>query len=293
MKVLVLGCNGMAGSTISQYFKEKGHDVYGLAMEKSVTLDESHSFVENATNFSALDKIITENNFDYIINCIGILNKQTEVNRELSIVINSLLPHHLARVCASLETRVIHMSTDCVFSGAEGQYSEESLPDSPTFYGRTKAMGELNDDKNLTIRTSIVGPDINERGIGLFNWFMAQKGEINGYTHAIWSGVTTIELAKIMEKCAKEKCTGLVNMVNNTTISKCDLLKLFKYAFNRKDVEIVGYDKFKENKSLVRTNFDLDYDVPSYEQMVLEMATWVENHKELYKNYQGEKQCEN
>lgn len=288
MKVLVLGCNGMAGTTISQFFKEQGHEVYGLAMEESKTLDASHSYVEDATDFTRLDAIIKEGDFDCIINCIGILNRQTEVNRELSITINSLLPHHLANLTRNMKAKVIHMSTDCVFSGEKGTYSEDSIPDSSTFYGRTKALGEINDDKNITIRTSIVGPDMNENGIGLFNWFMKQTGEINGYTKAIWTGVTTLELAKIMEKYASEKHCGLVNMVNNQTISKYELLKLFKQYFNRNDVNINEYDGFVEDKSLIRTNFDLDYDVPSYEKMIKEMALWVQNHKEMYRNYQGE-----
>lgn len=284
MKILVLGCNGMAGHVITQYLKEKGHNVYGLALTQSDALDKEHMFVVDATNFEELDKIIIENTFDYIINCVGILNQQTEVNKLLSITINSLLPHHLVKIVDNLETRVIHMSTDCVFSGKDGAYNENAIPDSTTFYGKTKSIGEIADSKNLTIRTSIVGPDINVNGIGLFGWFMKQSGNINGYTKAIWSGVTTIELAKIMELCMINKCAGLVNMVNNEPIAKYDLLHLFKKYFNRDDININKYDAFAEDKTLIRTNFELDYKVPSYEQMIKEMAEWVSNHKDIY-NY--------
>lgn len=293
MKILVLGCNGMAGSMISQYFKEQGYDVYGLALEKSKTLDEEHSYIADATNFAQLDEIIKKEEFDYIINSIGILNSQTEINKALSITLNSLLPHHLANVTRTMKTKVIHMSTDCVFSGKDGSYTESAFPDAESFYGRTKALGELNDDKNLTIRTSIVGPDINIGGIGLFNWFMKQRGEINGYTKAIWTGVTTLELAKIMQKSIEDDQVGLVNMVNNKTITKFNLLKLFNKYFRNNDIIIDEYDEFVENKSLVRTNFDLNYEVPSYETMVKEMAEWVKNHRGLYVNYQGEKICGN
>lgn len=284
MKVLVLGCNGMAGHVITRYLLEKSYDVYGLALSKSDALNESHMFVADVTNFGVLDKIINDEKFDYIINCVGILNKQTEINKEMSVTINSLLPHHLAKVVENLSTRVIHMSTDCVFSGRDGSYSEDSIPDSTTFYGKTKSIGEINDSKNLTIRTSIVGPDIKVSGIGLFNWFMKQTGQVNGYTKAIWSGVTTIELAKIMDLCMQNNCTGLVNMVNNNSISKYNLLGLFKKYFKKDNVSIVEYAEFVEDKTLVRTNYDLDYTVPSYEEMVKEMAEWVEKYKDIY-NY--------
>lgn len=284
MKILVLGCNGMAGHVITKYLLEKSYDVYGLALSKSDALNESHMFVADVTNFGVLDKIINDEKFDYIINCVGILNKQTEINKEMSVTINSLLPHHLARVVENLSTRVIHMSTDCVFSGRDGSYSEDSIPDSTTFYGKTKSIGEINDSKNLTIRTSIVGPDIKVSGIGLFNWFMKQTGQVNGYTKAIWSGVTTIELAKIMDLCMQNNCTGLVNMVNNKSISKYNLLGLFKKYFKKDNVSIVEYAEFVEDKTLVRTNYDLDYTVPSYEEMVKEMAEWVEKYKDIY-NY--------
>jgi len=284
MKVLVLGCNGMAGHVVTRYLKEKGHDVFGLALSRSNALDESHMYVADVTDFPKLDDIIEKGKFDYVINCVGILNQQTEVDKVRSVTINSLLPHHLVKAVENLDTRIIHMSTDCVFSGKDGSYNEESAPDSTTFYGRTKAIGEIADDKNLTIRTSIVGPDIKIAGIGLFNWFMKQSGQINGYTKAIWSGVTTIELAKIMELCMENKCTGLVNMVNNDSISKFNLLGLFKKYFNRDDITILEYDVFAENKSLVRTNYELNYTVPTYEQMVKEMADWVRNHKDIY-NY--------
>lgn len=285
MKVFVLGCNGMAGHVITKYLQNCGHEVFGLALTKSDLLDSDHTFVLDVTDFKKIEEIVNSYNFDYIINCIGILNKQTEDNKILSITVNSLLPHVLVNLTKNLKTRVIHMSTDCVFSGKDGKYSEDAIADSTSFYGKTKSLGEITDNKNLTIRTSIVGPDINKNGIGLFNWFMKQSGNINGYTNAIWSGVTTIELAKIMNLCMQNNCSGIVNMVNNQTISKYDLLKLFKKYFNKNDVLINKFEDFKENKSLVRTNFSLDYSVPTYEQMIKEMADWVNQNKNLYINY--------
>lgn len=283
MRYLVLGCNGMAGHLISYYLQKKGHDVTGFAMEESKLVK---TIVGDATDFKSLDKIITDGDYDCIINCIGILNKDADNRKELAIILNSLLPHHLASVTKNSKTKVIHMSTDCVFSGKQGNYTEESEPDGTTFYDRTKALGEINDDKNLTVRMSIVGPDINEKGIGLFNWFMKQEGEIGGYTKVLWTGITTLELAKIMEKASQDKnAVGLINMVNNESITKHDLLHLFKKHFKRDNVTINENPNVVANKSLVRTKFDFNYQVSSYDKMVEEMSEWVNDNKDIYANY--------
>lgn len=282
MKILVLGCNGMAGSTISLYLNERGNEVFGLAQSESRHVP---TFVTDVTNFTELDKIIKRENFDVIINCIGLLIKDSEERKELAVLINSLLPHHLATVTRDMKTRIFHMSTDCVFSGKRGKYTEADLPDGELFYDRTKALGELVDSKNLTFRNSIIGPDINENGVGLFNWFMKQTGQIDGFTKALWTGVSTLQLAKTMEKAMQTSVTGLFNCVNNEAISKHDLLVLFKKHFHRNKLTINAVDGKPQDKSLVRTNFDLDYKIPRYETMVKEMAEWVYSHKELYSHY--------
>ena len=141
------------------------------------------------------------------------------------------------------------------------------------------------DGKNLTFRNSIVGPDINEGGIGLFNWFMKQTGEIRGFTKAMWTGMTTLQLAKMMEKAATVHATGLYNMVPDHAISKYDLLGLFNRYFRDGKVGIEPYDGFVCDKTLVRTRFDFPETVPDYEVMVREMADWVRAHRELYPHY--------
>lgn len=282
MKILVLGCNGMAGSTISLYLKERGNEVFGLAQSESRYVP---TFVTDVTNFAKLDEIIMSENFDIIINCIGILIKDSEEKKEIAVLINSLLPHHLAKVTHDMKTRIFHMSTDCVFSGKRGKYTEADFPDGELFYDRTKALGELADSKNLTFRNSIIGPDINENGVGLFNWFMKQTGQIGGYTKSIWTGVTTLQLAKTMEKAMHTSVSGLFNCVNNEVINKYDLLLLFKKYFHRNRLTINAVEGKPQDKSLVRTNFDLDYQIPNYETMVKEMSEWVYSHKEAYPHY--------
>ena len=211
----------MAGHVISLYLKEQGHDVHGVARKPSQIVD---SFVGDVTNAEFVRDVVGNNRYDSIINCIGILNQFAEENHALATYGNAYFPHYLAQLTENSNTQIIHMSTDCVFSGNRGSYSEDDLRDGETFYDRSKALGELDDDKNLTLRNSIVGPDINPKGIGLLNWFMQQHGEVNGYIKAIWTGQTTLQLAKMMEEAAKEKIHGLYNAVPDSSISKYDLL---------------------------------------------------------------------
>lgn len=282
MKVLILGGTGMAGHTISIYFEEAGHDVTAFSRSK---VDYCKNLNGDITDFMSIKNIINEGQYDAIINAIGILNQDAEDHKSNAVLLNSYLPHFLSDTTKEMKTRVIQMSTDCVFSGKTGGYSEASLRDGETFYDRSKALGELENNKDLTFRNSIIGPDMSERGIGLFNWFMKQEGEINGFTKAIWTGVTTLTLAKAMEQALKENLTGLYNLVNNETISKYELLKLFNKYMKDNQLDILPSDKLSLDKSLVNNRTDFSFIVPSYEAMVAEMKDWIDNHKDLYPHY--------
>lgn len=282
MKVLVLGATGMAGHTISIYFKEAGHDVTAFSRRR---FEYCNNINGDITDLVFLKKVVSEGDYDAVINAIGILNNDAEENKYLAVMLNSYLPHYLNNITKNMKSRVIHMSTDCVFSGKTGGYSEISFKDGETFYDRSKALGELDNDKDLTFRNSIIGPDMNKNGIGLFNWFMKQEGQINGFTKAIWTGVTTLTLSKAMEKALEESLTGLYNLVNNEKISKFDLLKLFNKHMKDDAITILSSDKVTVNKSLINNRNDFSFIVPSYEDMVIEMKEWVENHKELYPHY--------
>ena len=282
MKFLVMGCNGMAGHTISLYLKERGHDVFGFDMRQSSYVD---SVAGDARNADFVRALINGGNYDSVINCIGILNQFAEQNKSLATYLNAYLPHLLAEITDGTDTQVIHMSTDCVYSGKRGEYTEDDIPDGETFYDRSKALGELCDSKNITLRNSIVGPDINPRGIGLLNWFMQQNGEVNGYSKAMWTGQTTLQLAKTMEVAAKERASGLYNTVPDHSISKYELLGLFNKYLREDSVKINRIDGVNADKSLKRTRFDFDYLIPDYEIMVAELAEWMLAHKNMYPHY--------
>lgn len=282
MKYLVLGSNGMAGHTIALYLISQGHDVLGFGRKTSSLFK---SVTGDVTNTEMLKELIESELFDIIVNCVGVLNQFAEKEKANAVLINSYLPHYLAEITLHLDTQVVHLSTDCVFSGRRGEYTEHDFRDGTSFYDRSKALGELEDSKNVTLRSSIVGPDINRDGIGLFNWFMQQKGPILGYTKVLWTGQTTLQLAKAIEQVSKERVNGLINMVPDSAISKYDLLQLFNKYFRNNSVVIHPDTDYISDKSLKRTRFDFIYRVPDYEQMIYELYGWVINHKELYPHY--------
>ncbi|NCB68966.1 MAG: NAD-dependent epimerase/dehydratase family protein [Bacteroidia bacterium] len=282
MKILVLGSIGMAGHVITLYFKERGYDVTAYSTQP---FPHCKNIIGNAFETEKFKEMLVADNYDAVINCIGLLNQVADTNQAMAVYLNSYLPHLVADTLKDKNTKLIHMSTDCVFAGNTGPYYEDSLRDGLTFYDRSKALGEVEDSKNLTFRNSIIGPDINEQGIGLFNWFMKQSGTINGYTGAMWTGVTTITLAKAMESAIKDNLTGLYNLVNNISISKYELLCLFNKHFRNSSLNIQKSDSLFLDKSLRRGRNDFSFQVPSYEDMIIEMKAWVINHKDLYPEY--------
>jgi len=282
MKFLVLGCNGMAGHMISLYLKEQGHDVTGFARSKSRFVD---TIIGDAGDTALIKESVDSGKYDSVINCLGLLNQFAEKNKSQAVFLNGFLPHYLADIASGSDTQIIHMSTDCVFSGRRGQYTEDDERDGQTFYDRSKALGEIEDGKNITLRQSIVGPDIKANGIGLLNWFMQQHGQVNGFTKALWTGQTTLQLAKTMEAAAKEKAHGLYNMVPDTYTSKYELLKLFNHHLRKDELMINPVEGVNADKSLKRTRFDFDYVIPDYDTQVIELAEWIWAHKELYPHY--------
>ncbi|MGG4469791.1 SDR family oxidoreductase [Paenibacillus alvei] len=272
MKLLVLGGKGMAGHVMVAYFrKNPKFKVYYTSRDKQ----DKDSIYLDVTDLISLEKIIESIKPDIIINCLGILNEDAEKNPFIAMQVNSFLPHQLVKLAKRNGGKLIHISTDCVFSGDEGDYTEDSIPDGTTQYSKTKQYGEIKDDENLTIRTSIIGPEQKEHGIGLFLWFMKQTGEINGYEHVYWNGVTTIELAKATEKMIENNVTGLYHLCVKEKISKYELLKLFQTVFDKKDVKILPDKENKLDRTIVNTRTDYVYTPPSYLDMLKEMKTWM------------------
>lgn len=283
MKILILGCNGMAGHMISLYLKEQGYDVDGFARRESQL---TKTIVGDVRDTALLRDTVMNGNYAAVVNCIGVLNKYAENDHEAAVFLNSYLPHFLAKITESIKTQIIHISTDCVFSGSRGNYAETDFPDGELFYDRSKALGELVNKKDVTFRMSIIGPDINENGIGLINWFMQQEGRVRGYKNALWTGQTTLQLAKTIENAVIQGVHGLYNMVPEKSISKYDMLLLFNKYLRSKPLDVIPEENFKIDKSLKRTNFELfSYKIPDYEVQIRELGEWMRSHKKLYPHY--------
>lgn len=281
-KILIVGSKGMAGHIIKKYLENKNYDVYSTFRNKSNDKLEKNEFDLDVFNKEKLSMIIEKVSPDFIINCVGILNKDAETNPDIAIYVNGYIPHYLDRLSVKYNYKLIHITTDCVFSGKKGNYTENDFRDADSYYGRSKAIGEVNNNRTLTFRTSIIGPDINKNGIGLFNWFMKQKGNITGYSNALWTGVTTLELAKAIEISFTQDVVGINHLINNQKISKYELLKLFKENMGKKDINIEEYKDYFSDKSLVKTNEKFDYKVASYDEMIKEMAEWIKKNKNIY-----------
>ncbi len=245
-KVVVLGSQGMAGHIMAEVLDKNHYEVFGVARQSGKYVDG----ILDVTDFEALEIYLQGIEPDYVINCIGALVSQSKDNVPSAILLNSYLPNFLSKLGSRLNYKLIHISTDCVFSGKDGQYTEESYRDGDDNYARTKALGEIINNKDLTIRTSIIGPELKTNGTGLFDWFFKQTGTINGYTQAYWSGVTTLELANATVEFLKQGTIGLYQLCPKGKISKFDLLKLFAKVWD-KEIKVTPFDNYKVDKSLV------------------------------------------
>lgn len=282
-KVLILGSAGMAGHVVKKYLTDSGKYVIGEIARNATP--KTFTYNVDVRDLNELDQVINIFNPNAIINCIGVLNRDAEENPDKAIFLNSFLPHHLAKKVSDINGSLIHISTDCVFSGVKGNYDDTDLKDGIGFYAQSKALGEVVYGQHLTIRTSIIGPEMKPNGIGLLHWFLRNDAqEIKGYTNAYWGGVTTIQLAIAIENAIEMSVSGLVHLTNGIRISKYELVSIFKNVF-QKNVLIKPDDSYKVDKSLAKsTHTKLLGDVPSYEKMVQDMKYWMQENRDLYSN---------
>lgn len=276
----------MAGHVITAYLGSMdAYTVTGIARGG----DENDGLVNlDVSDVQALEQFIAGRKFDVVINCIGILNKDAEDHSYKAVWYNSYLPHLLEHWGNRYGFRLIHISTDCVFSGkSTGGYTEQAPKDGIGYYAQSKALGEVINGKDLTFRTSIIGPELKAGGIGLFHWFMGQGSDatLKGFTRAYWTGVTTMVLARAIHEAIKQDLKGLYQLVYPEKISKYDLVGLFNTTFRDGKINIQPDDHYKIDKSLVNTRTDFDFAVPAYEDMITDMRQWMLQHPELYSSY--------
>ena len=264
MKLLIFGANGLVGNTLTKYFlTKKNFETTGIVRNNSkVNLFnrnyKNHFIIlDNLLDFQSIEGIIDGIKPHIIINCCGLTNKINFKNPNLAekyIKINSLFPHKLYEICSKYETRLIHLSSDCVFSGIKGFYKENDLPDPKDIYGRSKLLGELDYKNSITIRKSVIGHELGTKK-GLLEWFLSQKDVVKGFKNVIFSGLTVLELAVLIENfiIPNKYLSGLFHVSGNS-ISKYDLLKIIAEVYN-KSIDISLDESINIDRSLNSTKF--------------------------------------
>lgn len=282
-KVLILGSTGLIGHQVFNYLNSTtDYQIIDIAYRKKLN---QNTVLIDVKNDNEIISFINKTKPNYIINCIGVLNDKADVSIQHTIFLNAILPHKLKEVADKINSKLIHMSTDCVFSGLKGNsYIETDNRDGFDSYAKSKGLGEIISNSHLTLRTSVVGPELKENGSELFHWFMNQQKDILGYTNVYWSGVTSLELAKAVKWAIINNITGLYHVTNNKKISKNDLLILFKKHTNKK-IKITPSSNKINDKSFIDSRKLIDYQIPSYEKMIEEMIELIQNNKSLYSQY--------
>jgi dTDP-4-dehydrorhamnose reductase len=277
MKILVLGASGMLGNAMVRVLSEKNDwQVHG-----TVRSENSKSFFSadiakrlmsgiDVEKYDSLMQAYARVRPDIVINCVGLIKQLTEADDPLqAIPINALLPHRLARLCELSGARLVHMSTDCVFAGDKGGYRESDQSDAKDLYGRSKFLGEVAYAHTVTLRTSIIGHELQSEH-GLVDWFLSQHERCNGFTRAIFSGLPTVALAQIVRDVVilRPDLSGVYHVAAQP-ISKYELLKLIADVYGKK-IEIISSDQLAIDRSLNADRFRdaTDYVAPSWPELI-------------------------
>jgi dTDP-4-dehydrorhamnose reductase len=284
LRILILGGDGMLGHRLLMHLQGNhearvtlrrdlaAYERYGL-----FTPENSYTGVE-ARDTDRLLEVMAGFRPEAVVNAVGIVKQRASAKEAIpSLEINSLLPHRLSLVCGAAGARLVHVSTDCVFSGRRGNYTEEDVPDAEDLYGRTKLLGEVADAGCVTLRTSIIGLELSRKE-SLIEWFLAQKGEIRGFTNAIYTGLTTAEMSRVVERVLVEhQALSGVWQVASEPINKHDLLVRFSEVLGRDDVRIVPDDGVRIDRSLSPVAFEkaTGYSAPGWDEMLKELGAEV------------------
>ena len=281
MKILILGGSGMLGHRLRINLR-KDHETWVTVRGNGSEIPDIREFprqyirpMVDALNFDQIIRAMASIQPDLVINCIGLIKQQGHLARDplFSISLNAMLPHRISMTCRTAKIRMIHISTDCVFSGKKGNYLESDQSDAEDLYGRTKFLGEVAYPHCITLRSSIIGRELKNH-LGLIDWFLAQTGTIHGYKRAIYSGFTTDEFSRIIRDYVipNSSLSGVYHISSNP-ISKYDLLQLTKQAY-QKEIEILPDEEFFCDRSMDSTRFRqiTGYQPPLWNDMVEEMV---------------------
>jgi len=283
MKILILGGNGMLGHQFLCSWQDR-HDVRVTLRQQlsdyatdMFTSTNSYCGID-ASSMQGIENAMQSFRPDAVVNAIGVTKQRADGASVIpTIEINALFPHCLARLCAMSKARLVHMSTDCIFSGSVGHYDERAVSDAEDLYGRSKFLGEVNQPHVVTLRKSTIGLELSGAH-GLVEWFLGQHGMIRGYRKAIYSGLVSTELARVIEDILMNHTdlSGIWNVASEP-INKYDLLVQLSERLGRKDIEIEPDDAFVCDRSLNGAAFcqQTGYIAPSWEMMLDELADQI------------------
>lgn len=280
MNILILGATGMLGSTILKFLSSKAnYNIFGTVRSASafkILPANLHRNIITGIDIENQDSIIEAlivAKPNVVINCIGLIKQLADAEDPLkALPVNSMLPHRLAKICAAMGARLIHYSTDCVFSGKKGNYLEDDISDCYDLYGKSKLIGEVTYPNSITLRTSVIGHELNSSK-SLVDWFLSQNDRVNGYINAVFSGLTTLEHAKVLANFVlpNPNLSGLYHLAVNP-INKYDLLSLIAKIYN-KDILITRVEEPRIDRSLNAEKFKVatGYQPPRWEDLIQEM----------------------
>lgn len=280
MKVLVLGVSGMLGNAMIRMLSESADlQVFGTARSASALRFFKSEIGERIVtgvdieNQDSLVRVFGQLKPQVVVNCIGLIKQLADANDPLSALpINAMLPHRLARLCELGGARLVHVSTDCVFSGVKGNYVESDPSDAKDLYGKSKFLGEVAEPHTITLRTSIIGHELASAH-GLIGWFLAQEGRVKGYTRAVFSGLPTVELAQIVRDVvlSRPQLSGLYHVASEP-IAKFDLLRMVAQTYG-KSIEIIPDDSVVIDRSLNAERFHnaTGYRAPAWPELIKKM----------------------
>jgi dTDP-4-dehydrorhamnose reductase len=266
MNVTVLGARGMAGHVVTKYLQQQGHNV------TAVTRDDLD--VENQQQVTSFFDSL---NTDFVVNCIGLLVKDCIDRPDRAALINSWFPHYVEHRLSNTHTKLIHLSTDCVFDGKQGNYFETDTHSESNAYGRSKSLGEVNNSKDITFRMSIIGPEL-KNGSGLLNWALTNpNNELPGWTNARWNGITTLELARCINMYINQPTiSGVYHLVsNNVRTNKYELLCKINQTYQLGKTVVATQGPKDIDKVLVDTRKEFDFKIQDYDQQLAEMRDFT------------------
>lgn len=288
MKLYLIGISGMLGSKLFlEFLKNPNYEVKGSARKIPKIFLKHKKYIDancDIQNFELIKKNLIKFHPDVVINCVGIIKQKLSKNNNKAntFFLNSIFPHELFKITNLIKSRLIHFSTDCVFNGEHGNYREKQFPNANDVYGFSKMLGELHYKNSLTLRTSIIGHELNNK-LSLLEWFLNNKKTCSGYANAYFSGFPTYEIYKILTKILKKKNIYGVYHLSSQKISKYILLKKISKIYKKTNIKITKDTKVKIDRSLNSSRLKkiINYKSPSWNKLIHDMYKNHRNNKKL------------